>query len=1202
MSSGRSSCDPRYVPQGDIRIQEDGLPPCSADLDLDHSPTLADAQFPAYPKPPVLHDAHAAFDEKDLEQYPDQPTDEVFDHSMAHQSDQMGVRLDNVEWAEPPKKLKNDGRKKAKRILTPPPPAVGAGSPTAPEMPAYNTQEEYEHWFANGNSPAMVVGPVVVDEAPEAKSRAKKRAAMAAWMAGASTGKPVKKRGGTPEQGPQEQQQQQQQQPVNTSHPQTHIQYSSRRADAGLQNHDEMEAWKSEIARIKSLQFELKRQEDEKQAMQDRQQQQQQQEQRQQQPATMHTRISHAQIEDLYLGRVGLSHPQTQSQASSGDADLRHHDEAEAHQAHERGNSKPATLTAESVRRAPTTFHRDRRPARPVPGSHSKSTISSARTGTGSIRTTHDGTTFSRIGIPTNTTLQIRQTTPRPDHVTSAVGQEEMGCDDECRLDFEEEKMLLEQRMRSRSRRRSDISSHEIDHGRDEDDPDQDMDTGSENRGRLRALELEQRALEREDQDRPARCVRDRSKDYQQVEYRHPRNRTRSLRRSGTSSRNASSQAISHKRSDSPSRGPKPHRRGTDFHDRQDNRDTEIATSTDGKKHRYKRQRDGKRANSDAFSHQHADCTPSSKDSGLDRRSRSSSPARGRNRLPSSRNGRGSSNASDQRDYILDLADPEQTPEMRLERRMKSRSRGHTDTSSRSNERRRTFQAKGDFWWSIDRVQSWMAMHKFSDAWQAAFEHLDVQGSRFLDLGRASGVQRNVSFMVRTILPQVNREHERCALVTDSTSTSLRDEGRRLRGLVRDLLAYIAVGDWDLPDYPGSETYHNSRMARSPRARNGDFPAVEVPQGSSSLSSRDRLPVDIMPVDSRMSVDRMPVDRISVSRMPADRMTIDRKQDDHMQLDTPSGPPQGREYQKDRNGYPPDLRYGADADASEYRDVRTPPGFVRQGNYYVPISSVEQPRTDYGSSHPYSQPTQPQRMDTREMRDAHYVPIPRNGKSTRKEENEQRDQPDRQKSSRNPRLSIDFPERMYIPPPPPPMNNPQSPYATYVRSFGPGIGIPPSLTGNDSSQSSSPEHQVSAKIMKRRPMRDLDSMDGHNSSVESESRSPSPPPRECENRAVLVQKNTTSDFRFGCDMSADRSDDDISADRSDDDMAAVRDHVGNDEDAGDVGHCDDDNDDDVDVAGDDYAAGQASAVQALLHRWLDSSASALLLKDDEPVT
>jgi hypothetical protein len=375
-----------------------------------------------------------------------------------------------------------------------------------------------------------------------------------------------------------------------------------------------------------------------------------------------------------------------------------------------------------------------------------------------------------------------------------------------------------------------------------------------------------------------------------------------------------------------------------------------------------------------------------------------------------SRNGRGSSSGSDQRYYILNLSDSEQTPDTRLEGRMRSRSRRRSDTSSRSNERRKTTHAKGDSWWSSDRVQSWMAMHKFSDAWQAAFEHLGIQGSRFLDIGRPSGVQRDVSFMVRMILPQVMREYERCGSVTDSTSTSSRDEGRRLRGLVRDLLAYIAVGDWDLPDCPGSTTFHNSRLARLPRARNGDSPAVEVPYGSSSL-------------------------------------------------------------QKDRNGYPSDPRYGADEDASEYWDARTPPGFVRQGNYYVPISYAEQPRTKYASSHPYSQPAQPgrmyTRMDTHERRDPHYVPIPPNGKSTRKEENEQHDQPDRQKSSRNPQPydPLDYQDFMSIPPPPPLIDNQPSTSATYVpggESFGPGIGIPPLPIPNDNSQTSSPEPQANS--------------------------------------------------------------------------------------------------------------------------------------------
>jgi hypothetical protein len=216
-----------------------------------------------------------------------------------------------------------------------------------------------------------------------------------------------------------------------------------------------------------------------------------------------------------------------------------------------------------------------------------------------------------------------------------------------------------------------------------------------------------------------------------------------------------------------------------------------------------------------------------------------------------------------------------------------------------------------------------------------------------------------------------------------------------------------------MPDYVGSKTYHNSVAARVPRSRDGDSPAVEAPYGSSVPSNRDRMPVDRMPIDSRMPVDRMPVDRIPVSRMPADRMAIDRM-DDRMQIDTPSGPPQDRRYQADRNGYPSDPRYGG-ADARGYsdaRDARTsyppqeqppygratpatssypqdsmyarsgaqssqpsdgaPPGYVRQGNYYVPISSAEPARTDYGSSH--RQTAQPQRMDTREMRDPRDVP------------------------------------------------------------------------------------------------------------------------------------------------------------------------------------------------------------------------------------
>ena len=334
-----------------------------------------------------------------------------------------------------------------------------------------------------------------------------------------------------------------------------------------------------------------------------------------------------------------------------------------------------------------------------------------------------------------------------------------------------------------------------------------------------------------------------------------------------------------------------------------------------------------------------------------------------------------------------------------------------------------TLRASDDSWWSRGRVQSWLAKNAFSDAWQPALAYLDVHGSRFLDLGRFHD-QQNFDFMIRNIFPLVVRECERTGPVTESRSTILRDEGRRLCKLIQELVPCI-VDEEVMPDYVGyshSKTYRDLQAARVPRSRDGDSPAVEVPYEYPVPRNRDRMPVDRMPVDSRMPVDRMPVDRIPVSRMPADRMAIDRMQDDRMQIDTPSGPSQDRRYQADRNGYPSDRRYGADArgysDVRDARDARTsyppqeqppfgraapvtssytqdsmyarsgaqssqtsdgaPPGYVRQGNYYVPISSAEQPRTDYGGSHPYSQPAQPQRMDTRmdtrEMRDPRDTP------------------------------------------------------------------------------------------------------------------------------------------------------------------------------------------------------------------------------------
>jgi hypothetical protein len=141
--------------------------------------------------------------------------DGAVDALMARQFAQMGAG--QVVAAEPLKKAKKDkDRKKAKRISVPPPPALVAGPSTAlaplPEMPLFNTREEYEHWVTTGEPPATFVDPaVVVADVPKPKKKMKKISAIAAWMGGAPATKPKKKRDGEIEQ---------LQQPVNITRPQ----------------------------------------------------------------------------------------------------------------------------------------------------------------------------------------------------------------------------------------------------------------------------------------------------------------------------------------------------------------------------------------------------------------------------------------------------------------------------------------------------------------------------------------------------------------------------------------------------------------------------------------------------------------------------------------------------------------------------------------------------------------------------------------------------------------------------------------------------------------------------------------------------------------------------------------------------------------------------------------------------------------------
>lgn len=112
--------------------------------------------------------------------------------------------------------------------------------------------------------------------------------------------------------------------------------------------------------------------------------------------------------------------------------------------------------------------------------------------------------------------------------------------------------------------------------------------------------------------------------------------------------------------------------------------------------------------------------------------------------------------------------------------------------------------------WTPERVQGFLAAQSFSKEWQAAFQHLNVSGSQFLDIGRSGG-QRNIAFLPHSVLPQVARECTANGMVWDQAKE--REEGRRLRRLVRDV---IKTGGNGAP-----QTASSSNTAGLPLRANG---------------------------------------------------------------------------------------------------------------------------------------------------------------------------------------------------------------------------------------------------------------------------------------------------------------------------------------------------------------------------------------------
>jgi hypothetical protein len=321
---------------------------------------------------------------KKKEKRVEKPVD-PFDAYMAQQFAQMGAgQVDNV----PLKKAKKDKDcKKAKRISVSPPPALVAGPSTAlaplPEMPLFNTREEYEHWLTTGEPPATVEDPVV--EAPKRKERISVPPDPG-MAAGPSTVPEMPK--------------------FNTREEWEHWVATEERIMRDGQQHEERdEAFDAFLAYPQT------------------------QATGGQSPTLTHTSTASAEPmrtqSRASSETSGCSEPQPRPEYVDMDRTV---NEAEAYQATERGKTRPATVTAEAVKR-PSTASDD------VSGSSRKNTSPSVRTGE-RVRVMPEGATFY---ISHKTALQGRQKTQSPNHVTSKVEPDEMGCHDEGRSDLGED-------------------------------------------------------------------------------------------------------------------------------------------------------------------------------------------------------------------------------------------------------------------------------------------------------------------------------------------------------------------------------------------------------------------------------------------------------------------------------------------------------------------------------------------------------------------------------------------------------------------------------------------------------------------------------------------------------------------------------------------------------------------------------------------
>lgn len=204
----------------------------------------------------------------------------------------------------------------------------------------------------------------------------------------------------------------------------------------------------------------------------------------------------------------------------------------------------------------------------------------------------------------------------------------------------------------------------------------------------------------------------------------------------------------------------------------------------------------------------------------------------------------------------------------------------------------------------------------------------------------------------------------------------------------------ITVPDDIIEPYVGSSTHHASVTGRSSHSRReADSPSLDGPYGLPPASRGERIPVD-----TRMQID--PPQPSRGGYQPDSR--------------TPYGQPDSRPFPSESRGYPSESRQPYQPDSSmpsgfggssrpavsasygqepryapsypQPSNDGAPPGYVREGNYFVPVTSFQsQPsipaRSENYGPGPFGQPQQgreprgyPQQQDFQDPRYAYPSP------------------------------------------------------------------------------------------------------------------------------------------------------------------------------------------------------------------------------------